>query len=141
MCSTTHPLPARRFGAIIMGQKAFRILVIDSEPQWINFTRDDLGKDFQVEQAKNVTDALQKLDSRQFDLVIASSMYNAALQQIREAYPLQRIAVATNQPTVQESIKMYRLGAFDYFPKDFKPESLSERVTKVVRIPVAAQTA
>ena len=124
-----------------MGQKAFRILVIDSEPQWIDFTRDDLGKTFHVEQAKNVDDALQKLNTWHFDLIIASSMYNTALQQIREAFPLQRIAVATNQPTVQESIKMYRLGAFDYFPKNFKPESLSERIVEVVRIPVAAPAA
>lgn len=119
-----------------MAQKYFRILVIDDEPRWVDFTRDDLGKEFKVDQAKTIEAALQKLGRVDYDLIIASSAYNDSLRIIRSQHPHLRIIVATGQPTVSEAIKMYRLGAFDYFPKDFRSDTLSARIFDAIQKPV-----
>ena len=116
--------------------KKIRILIIDDEPHWLNFARDDLGK-FEVIVAPDTETALAELEADQFDLVIASSRRLDVLEVIAEKYSDKRVVVTTVQPTTQEALAAYRLGAMRYFAKSFGHQDLFERVKEV--IPVAAE--
>ncbi len=113
-----------------------RILIIDDEPRWLDFAKDDLGVIFEVEVAANLETALTKLKKNHYALIIASSRQLDILETIRKGYPDKRIIVATGQPTTREAINMYRLGALDYFPKDFRGEVVSEKVREAIKKPI-----
>jgi len=110
-------------------------LIIDDEPHWLNFVKNDLGK-FEVTVASDRETALAELEADQFDLVIASSRRLDVLKVIAEKYSDKRVVVTTVQPTTQEALTAYRLGAMRYFAKSFGYQDLFERVKEV--IPVSA---
>ena len=106
-----------------------RILIIDDEPKWLDFTQDDLGAMFDVEIAKTFEDALEKLGKKNhFELIIVSSRCPDVLKMLQEQHPDKHVVVATGQPTPREAIRMYRLGARDYFAKDFRRNILSQKI-------------
>lgn len=111
-----------------------RILVIDDEPRWIQFARDDLGTTFDVEVAADLETALAMLAAAKepYALIIASSRQADVLEQISKKYPGEPIVVASGQPTTREAIDMYRLGALDYFPKDLQREVVSEKIYEAI---------
>jgi len=112
-----------------------RILIVDSEIRWINFAKQDLDK-FEIVIAPDSETALADLKADQFDLVIASSRRLDVLEVIAEKYSDKRVVVTTMQPTTQEALTAYRLGASRYFAKSFGNQDLLERVKEV--IPAAA---
>jgi DNA-binding NtrC family response regulator len=113
-----------------------RILIIDDEPRWIEFARSDLGKLFEVEVATDLETALDKLKRKHYDLIVTTSRRLEVLETISKEYPRKRVVVATGQPTTREAISMYRLGALDYFAKDFRSEVISEKINRAIQIPV-----
>lgn len=113
-----------------------RILAVDDEPGWLTFTKEDLGKTFEVETASDLKTTLAMLERKSYDLVIASSSQIEVLQAITERFPDKRVVVATCQPTTREAIDTYRLGALDYFPKDFRPEVISRIIQEAIQKPV-----
>ena len=113
-----------------------RILIIDDEPRWINFAEDDLSTIFEVEVATSWEMALAKLKQNRYDLVIASSRWGHVLEVIRKEYPEERVVVVTSQPTTREAITMYRLGALDYFAKDFRESIVSKKIQETIQKPV-----
>ncbi len=117
---------------------ATRILVIDDEPSWLDFTRNNLGMTFDVDLALDLKTALVKLKKNGYDLIIASAHRFDVLRTINEQYPGKRVVVATGQPTTREAINAYRLGVFDYFAKDFRPEEISNKIFEAIRKPVRA---
>jgi DNA-binding NarL/FixJ family response regulator len=82
--------------------------------------------------------ALAELEADQFSLVIASSRRLDVLEVIAEKYSDKRVVVTTVQPTTQEALAAYRLGAMRYFAKSFGRQSLFERVREVIRAPAGA---
>ena len=87
-----------------------RILIIDDEPRWIEFAKSDLNK-FEIVVAPDTKTALAELEADQFDLVIASSRRLDVLEVIAQKYSDRRVVVTTVQPTTQEALVAYRLGA------------------------------
>jgi DNA-binding NtrC family response regulator len=114
-----------------------RILIIDDEPRWIDFAKSDLGK-FGIVVASDTKTALRKLEEDQFDLVIASSRRLDALEVIAREYSDKRVVVTTVQPTTQEALAAYRLGAVRYFAKSFGAQDLFERVREVIPDPAGS---
>jgi len=114
------------------------ILIIDDEPRWIDFAKSDLNK-FEIVVAPDTEIALTELEADQFDLVIVSSRRLDALEAIAEKYSDKRVVVTTVQPTTQEALAAYRLGAMRYFAKSFSHRDLSDRVEEV--IPASASVA
>jgi DNA-binding NtrC family response regulator len=102
----------------------------------MQFARDDLSAIFEVEVAADLETALAKLKKNRYDLIIASSRQQHVLEVIRDVYPKKRVVVATGQPTTREAINMYRLGALDYFPKDFRREVVSQKIHEAIAKPV-----
>jgi DNA-binding NtrC family response regulator len=115
-----------------------RILIIDDEPRWISFARNDLEAAFEVEIAKDLSEALDKLKQNHFDLVIASSRRVDVLEAINQGYPGERVVVATGHPTTREAIEMYRFDILDYFAKSIQRKVLSEKVREAIKKPVKA---
>ncbi|MFN8456326.1 MAG: response regulator [Anaerolineae bacterium] len=113
-----------------------RILTVDDEPKWLAFTQANLDAGFEVETASDLATTLAKLKSSPYDLIIASSRQLDILKAISADYPDRRVVVATGQPTTQEAIKTYRLGALDYFPKDFRPEVISAKIREALQKPL-----
>ena len=108
-----------------------RILIIDDEPRWIEFARSALGR-FEIIVAPTVEAALAELEADEFDLVIASSRRLDVLEVIAEKYSDKRVVVTTVQPTTQEALAAYRLGAVRYFAKSFGRRDLLNRVKEVI---------
>lgn len=108
-----------------------RILIIDSEPRWIEFAKNDLYS-FEIIVATSIEQALAELEEDDFDLVIAGSNHIDVLPTIRDAHAEKRVIVTTVQPTTQEAIHVYRMGALRYFPKSFGKQDLLNRVREVV---------
>ena len=115
-----------------------RILIIDNEPRWIEFAKSDLCN-FEIVVARDTDTALAELEADQFDLVIASSRRLDVLEIIAEKYSDKQVVVTTVQPTTQEALTAYRLGARRYFAKSFGSQDLFEHVRDV--IPSAASSA
>jgi DNA-binding NtrC family response regulator len=108
-----------------------RILVIDDEPRWIDFAKSDLSK-FEIVVARDVKTAIAELEADQFDLVIASSRRLDMLETIRKRFADKPVVVMTVQPTTQEALTAYRLGAVRYFPKSFGQRDLLKHVKEVI---------
>lgn len=108
-----------------------RILVIDDEPRWVEFAKNDLSK-FEIIVAPDMKTALAELEANHFELVIASSRRLDILEIIRRKYADKRVVVATVRPTTNEALAAYRLGAVRYIPKSFDPRNLFERVKEVL---------
>ncbi|MFN8456325.1 MAG: response regulator [Anaerolineae bacterium] len=113
-----------------------RILALDNEPKWVAFATENLSKSFEVEVASDLKATLTLLRKKPYDLIIASPRCWAIVKAVRQKYPEKRIVVATGQPTTQEAISMYRLGALDYFPKDFRPEVISAKIREALQKPL-----
>ncbi len=114
---------------------ATRILIIDDEPRWISFIKNDLGTSFEVEVANNLKTVLTKLRENHYKLIITGSNCLDILKAFNKKYPEKRVVVATGQPSTDEAINAYRLGVFDYFPKDFRPEVISEKIYDAIQKP------
>lgn len=112
-----------------------RILIIDNEPRWIDFAKSDLQDRFEIVVAPDEESARRELEADQFDLVIASSGYLDILRLIAEEFSDKRVMVATVEPTTQEAIAVFSLGAVGYVPKSFGRSDLFNRVSEVVNDP------
>ena len=112
-----------------------RILIIDDEPRWLAFAKDNLGTAFEVEVANSQEMALAMLAQNRYDLIIANARWIDVLKTIGKKHPDKRVVVATGQPSTREAIATYRLGALDYFAKDFRREVVSARILEAIRKP------
>ncbi|MBN1922060.1 MAG: response regulator [Anaerolineae bacterium] len=110
-----------------------RILIIDDEPRWIEFIKRDLGG-HEIVVAKDAKAALAELETGSFDLVIASSRRLDILESIRERFSDNRVVVMTVQPTTQEALAAYRLGAVRYCTKSFDAADLQVCVGGLIPI-------
>ena len=108
-----------------------RILIIDNEPRWIDFVKDDLSR-FEIVVAPNIQVALKELENGHFDLVIASSRHLDALETISKIHSGKRFIVTTINPNTQEALHAYRLGASRYISKSFGKQDLYNRVREVI---------
>ncbi len=127
---------------MLVGQKSTspRILIVDDEPRWLDFfSHDDLDAMFDVEIATTLEAALEELGKENhFELIIVSSRCPDVLEMLQKQHPDKRVVVATGHPTTREAIKMYRLGALDYFAKDLRYEVVSEKINEALQKPAPA---
>jgi DNA-binding NtrC family response regulator len=107
------------------------ILIIDDEPRWINFARNNPGL-FKIVAVSNIETAVSELAKEKFDLVIASSRHLNTLKVISEKYADQPMVVTTVEPTSQEARNAYRLGARRYFAKSFSYDDLLSQIKPVL---------
>jgi len=107
-----------------------RILIIDDEPRWSDFLKDNL-RPFDVAFAADAKTALSLLQIHQFDLLIVNARCLDVLETIRAIYPNERIVVVTVQPKNDEALRAYRLGAVRYFAKSFSRHDFLNHVKEL----------
>lgn len=115
-----------------------RILVVDDEERMVRFIRMNLEHDgFQVSQAFNGKEAIQKMRDLPPDLILLDVM----MPDLDGFEVLETIREFSNVPTIMltakgeedDRIKGLELGADDYVTKPFSPRELVSRVKAVLR--------
>ena len=115
-----------------------RILVVDDEERIVRFIRLNLEQDgFQVEEAFNGKDALDKLRQTLPDLILLDVMLPDiegfdVLAMIRENHEVP-IIMLTAKTEEDDRVRGLELGADDYVTKPFSPRELVSRVRAVLR--------
>jgi DNA-binding response OmpR family regulator len=116
------------------------ILVIDDEVAVNNNIRKILAKKgYRVDQATRKAEALEKIQSRAYSLVILDLKMPGVkglelLAAIRERQPAARVIIVTGYASIDTAVEGARLGAVGYVPKPFTPEELRLATDNAVRL-------
>jgi DNA-binding NtrC family response regulator len=115
-----------------------RIMIVDDEHSVRTSLREWFLEDgFEVEIAEDGLDALRKLESGPFDLMVVDlkmpGMDGISLQRrMREVYPDATIIILTAFASVETAVEALKLGAFDYVTKPVDPDELSHTVRRAL---------
>lgn len=124
--STTQKLPAT-------------ILLIDDEQIVHDSIRRILeSEDYRIDGAYRVAEAMEKLNSQSYDLVLTDLMMPddsgmKAVELVAKNHSDCGVVMFTGYSTVESAVQSMKLGALDYLPKPFLPEELIEVVEKALR--------
>ncbi|MBA3028553.1 MAG: response regulator [Desulfobacteraceae bacterium] len=121
--------------SLMMEQEAARtsqagILVIDDEVGVNNNIRKILEKkDFIVDQAFTKSEALEKIHSGFYKLVLLDLRIPGVkglelLEAIRRSLPETRVVIVTGYASIETAVETARLGAVDYLAKPFTPDEI-----------------
>ena len=111
-----------------------RLLLVDDEKDFVKQLADRLVlREFDVFQAYSGKQAVEKINSALFDVVILDVAMPEmdgieTLKQIKIKAPITEIIMLTGHGTVETAIDGMKLGAFDYLKK---PTDIEELVKKV----------
>lgn len=119
-------------------RKAFRILVVDDEL----IVRDSLKEwlavegGFSVEMAESGPDALEKLRSDTFHLMLLDIKMPGmdgveVLQRAKEMLPELTVVMMTAYATVETAVEAMKIGAMEYLIKPFDPDQLIPRIVEI----------
>ncbi|HNF49517.1 MAG TPA: response regulator transcription factor [Chitinophagales bacterium] len=124
-----------------MAEKTFKILVVDDEPDILEFLSYNLEKDgFEVETAENGKVALEKAKKSQPDIILLDVMMPEmdgieACRSLREMPQFENtiIAFLTARTEDYSQIAGFETGADDYISKPIKPRVLVSRLKALLR--------
>jgi DNA-binding NtrC family response regulator len=111
-----------------------RILIIDDEPRWINFVKQEFGA-FEVVVAKNTEEARHCLEEDMFTLIITSARWLKMFQEMGEIFSQKysdKTVVVTITPNIDEALQVYNLGVVLYIPKSFGQHELFMKIKEVI---------
>jgi CheY-like chemotaxis protein len=113
------------------GRSKASVLAIDDERVVHESVRRVLEKEYQVDGAFSVDQALEMLANRSYDIVLTDLMMPKrngieALQAVAKDHPETGVVVFTGFATVDTALESMKLGALDYLPKPFTPDELLE---------------
>jgi DNA-binding NtrC family response regulator len=115
-----------------------RVLIIDDEIKiCLNCVKILSNLDLETDYALNGQDALQKLETEAFDIVITDLKMSRlggmeVLRRIKESWPDIFTIVITGYASVSSAVEVMKMGAFDYLPKPFTPEELRSVVRQTL---------
>ncbi|MCL7927758.1 MAG: sigma-54 dependent transcriptional regulator [marine benthic group bacterium] len=121
-----------------MSHRKPRIMIVDDERSVRESLREWFLEDgFEVVTAEDGLDALKKLDSDPFDLLVVDlkmpRMDGISLQRrLRETHPDLTIIILTAFASVETAVEALKLGAFDYVTKPVDPDELSHTVRRAL---------
>ncbi|MFN8282416.1 MAG: response regulator transcription factor [Chitinophagales bacterium] len=124
-----------------MAEKTFKILVVDDEPDILEFLSYNLEKEgFLVETAENGKQALEKAKKNQPDIILLDVMMPEmdgieACRTLREMPQFENtiIAFLTARTEDYSQIAGFETGADDYISKPIKPRVLVSRLRALLR--------
>src|SRR5271169_1917877 len=123
---------------VLMKNKKPRIMVVDDEDVARKNLVHILTKEsYDVIPASDGKEALQKLASTEFDVVVTDLRMPGIdgmelLENIRKHHPDTRVIMVTGHATVSSAVQAMNEGAFYYITKPFKLEEVRSTVTKAV---------
>lgn len=114
------------------------ILVVDDEPVVCASYQRILADDgYDVRSVFSGKEALDRVDKECFDLAILDLRIPAPggltlLRHLKKASPGTEVIVITGYPTIENAKESIRLGAFDFVPKPFDPDTVRRRVNEAL---------
>jgi len=116
---------------------SFRVLIIDDENivcERLSMEMERAG--FEVEAYTESSQALQRMASQHFDVVITDIKMQGpngieVMNFVRENHPSTRVIVITGFATVETAREALKGGAVDFIPKPFKMSQLRELVMRL----------
>jgi len=111
-----------------------RILIVDDEEKVAFFLREsleELGQDFAIEAAGSAEEALEKIESQPFDLVISDLRMPGIdglelLEKVKEESPNTRLILMTAYGSDEVEAEARRLEVYEYITKPFHVSDLIE---------------
>ena len=116
------------------------VLVIDDEVAVNNNVRKILKKKgYRVDQATSKAEALEKIDQRDYRLVLLDLKMPGVkglelLEAIRTVQPQARVIIITGYASIETAVQTARMGAVDYVPKPFTPDEIRSATENAVRL-------
>ncbi len=129
-----------RFRKLDGGQAEYKILVIDDEVSVNNNIRKILAKKgYVVDQATAKDEALAKLDSQSYQLIILDLRIPGVkglelLETIRNRRPESKVIMITGYASIETAVEAARLGVVDYLPKPFTPNEIRKATEQALRL-------
>ncbi len=117
-------------------EKGAKVLVVDDEKRICHNVKKILSKNnFEVTEAINAADALDKMAKESFSLLISDIVMPdmnglELLKMVKNEWPLTKAVMMTAYASTDTAVKAIRLGALDYIPKPFTPEELRTTVDR-----------
>jgi len=117
-------------------EKGAKVLVVDDEKRICHNVKKILSKNnFEVTEAANAADALDKMAKESFSLLISDIVMPdmnglELLKMVKNEWPLTKAVMMTAYASTDTALKAIRLGALDYIPKPFTPEELRTTVDR-----------
>jgi DNA-binding response OmpR family regulator len=118
-----------------------KVLVVDDEKtvcESVNKILTRLG--MQVEEANSAREALEKLEAAPeafgtalVDLVMPQINGVQLLKVIKARYPALPVVIITGYASIDSSVETTKLGAFEYVPKPFTPQELSDVTERAIK--------
>ncbi|MFZ0612059.1 MAG: response regulator [Desulfobacterales bacterium] len=116
------------------------VLVIDDEVAVNNNIRKILNKKgYRVEQATSKAEALEKIERRNYRLVLLDLKMPGVkglelLEAIRNVQPQARVVIITGYASIETAVDTARMGAVDYVPKPFTPDEIRSATDNALRL-------
>lgn len=116
------------------------ILVIDDEVAVNNNIRKILAKkDFQVDQAATKAEALEKIENKDYKLVLLDLKIPGVnglelLKAIHDQRPDTMVIIITGYASIETAVESSRLGAIAYIPKPFTPDEIRNATENALRL-------
>jgi len=116
------------------------VLVIDDEVAVNNNVRKILKKKgYRVDQATSKAEALEKIDQRDYRLVLLDLKMPGVkglelLEAIRNVQPQARVIIITGYASIETAVQTARMGAVDYIPKPFTPDEIRSATENAIRL-------
>lgn len=117
-----------------------RILVVDDEASVCSSIDKILSRQgHQVVIAYSADEALRKIEQEPYQLVLADLMMPQVngmelLKKIRAQLPNLNVVMITGYASINSAVEATRLGAFDYLPKPFTPEELTDITDRALNL-------
>lgn len=108
----------------------FDILLVEDEQVVIDATRRTLlPEGFSVDEAPDVASALQRLQQNSYKLILCDLMLpNVSgielVEKVKRELPNVPVIMVTGYATLENAIRSFKVGAFDFMPKPFDIEEL-----------------
>lgn len=115
----------------------YKILVVDDERGYRNTIKYILeANGYMVTTCKSGEEALQYLDRENFHLVLTDYIMPGInglelLETIKEEYPDIEVIVFTGNASIENAVKVMKIGAYSYFIKGHDPEELVINIAKL----------
>ena len=119
-----------------MSEQNLQILVLDDEPIVGKRLKTALEKNgYAVEVFEDSRAALQRLDEREFDIIVTDVRMEEVdgiqvLEHVLERSARTKVIVITGYATVEVAREALAKGAFDFIAKPFKPDDLRQVITR-----------
>jgi len=117
---------------------AFKILIAEDEEITLKHLQNTLaGEGYEVTATTNGLDALQKIESKKFDILIADIKMPGLtglelLPKAKDKLPDMEVIIMTGYGSISSAIEAMKMGAYDYITKPFELDELVIKVKKII---------